>query len=612
MRTVGDLSAGVIGGAWLPWQRARDRCLTCRVRAFCLPVSLSLAASRRFIEDLHLRGTAFSVGPVSFIQREAWLNEIERRRGEPSSWMPAVREVWSGAVSYDDLEDWQAKTVARAVHPDQWVAAVTIDNFDPSESYNRAVLAIRVALDALRLLMPSPHNRKIAAAADYCPPLGLDRLNQVDGHDLTLGSSLNLPGVGGAPGMAVSLINNHQEFLQAAGRRIEVAIAFDPLSLANSCPNLSDRWVNAAHWFGRACGADVDFAALVMLVFSMDVLSGGLQHPGITELLSRLLGIDSNQQVLPDGTTLAKLVSRCWGYRSEIAHGSILAIDKNFGDERTQAEQLARPMLIQYAIELDRYAQRGKTDDRDAFCNSLLQPKASPEKSTTAPAPSHQTRRHRMFAGRKWGAVLGSCLMVLPLAITELLIVGYRGTLEEKRGEIERSRIEYSAKNLNFVLGSIVPEIAMIEFSVMSDRAAQTLTQDKAKEVHNAYLSAMASQLSGVAMSLAEANDPTELDALGTKLASMRDKVASDGGVGEGTGELYGVIAEKLRERGRRLAAIRLKEPNLQDDIDKLEGRIDAMRRGATVLQIIGLLLLLWFEFFNVEVLHPHKTEAGS
>ena len=78
--------------------------------------------------------------------------------------------------------------------------------------------------------------------------------------------------------------------------------------------------------------------------------------------------------VLSDGTTLAQLVSRCYGYRSEIAHGSILAIDQNLSQERMQAEQLAWPMLIKYAVEIDKYALAKGADDRDAFRTSIPLP----------------------------------------------------------------------------------------------------------------------------------------------------------------------------------------------------------------------------------------------
>jgi hypothetical protein len=370
-RTLGELlpifAKGETGQEWKQFrERFRERLEDRRGRiTHYMPVWL-------FVRQ---QAPAFPIGPVTFMQRDAWLREIERRRGEPSSWMPAVRDVWSGEITFADLQVQSARTAAKSVRADQWVAAVTIDRFEPAESYNRAVIAIRVALDTLRLLMPSPHNRRIATAADHRPPVGLDRLSQVDNHDLAVGTSLNVPGVSGAPGMAASLISGNRGLLDAAGRRIEVSIAPDPLSLKDRCPRLSDRWVNAAHWFGRACQADVDFAALVMLIFSMDVLSGGLEDDGIAELSSRLFGIDREKEVLP-GVTLNQLVIKSYKYRSEIAHGSILAIDKNFSDERMHAEQLAQAMLRQYVLQLDKYAAAGGDDDRDAFCTSLPQPKA--------------------------------------------------------------------------------------------------------------------------------------------------------------------------------------------------------------------------------------------
>jgi hypothetical protein len=144
----------------------------------------------------------------------------------------------------------------------------------------------------------------------------------------------------------------------------------------HACPKLADRWCNAVHWFGRACLSDGDFVAVVMLVIALDVLCGGKRDEGITELTARLTNTAISAPVLPDGTTLKRLVDRTYKLRSEVAHGSVLAVHAMLDVERAELESLAAVAIGTYAVQLHGYAQKGGVDDRDAFLNSL--PPAKP------------------------------------------------------------------------------------------------------------------------------------------------------------------------------------------------------------------------------------------
>jgi hypothetical protein len=79
---------------------------------------------------------------------------------------------------------------------------------------------------------------------------------------------------------------------------------------------------------------------------------------------------------LTDGTTLKALVNRLYGYRSEIAHGSILGLDQELQQDRALAEWLTAIMLFAYVFKLDAYAASRGGDDRDAFFNALPTPAA--------------------------------------------------------------------------------------------------------------------------------------------------------------------------------------------------------------------------------------------
>jgi hypothetical protein len=128
--------------------------------------------------------------------------------------------------------------------------------------------------------------------------------------------------------------------------------------------------VNAVHWFGLACVADADFTAAGMHIIALDILSGGLEQRGIAELMARLTGTSLSAQMVR-GKTLAGLVNDHYKRRSEIAHGSILAVLEDLDEERAVLSQLAQAALSEYVLKLDAYMQAGGKDDRDAFRMSL-------------------------------------------------------------------------------------------------------------------------------------------------------------------------------------------------------------------------------------------------
>ena len=75
--------------------------------------------------------------------------------------------------------------------------------------------------------------------------------------------------------------------------------------------------------------------------------------------------------ILTDGTTLKSLVSRLYGYRSKIAHGSILGLDERLRADRGWAEWLAAAMHVAYVAA-------GGADDHDAFFGALPPTPAAP------------------------------------------------------------------------------------------------------------------------------------------------------------------------------------------------------------------------------------------
>ena len=345
----------------------------------------------------------FSIGPVRFFPRGVWVDEVGARLGSDPEWREPLTALWAGqrlhggstlagakavvrglvarrltwsnwrgtfrfhSEAVEPRRNSNARSMVRFANPDQWIASAHVIGFGRDASNKRGLLATRIALDTIRLVLAQGRRQLIRTAADNVTPFSVDGVSQPQGGDVSRRWQANRPGVSGGPGLAQTIVTSSTALFEAAGHCIEAATN---VQSAHGCPKLAERWLNACHWFGRACLSDADFTAVVMLVISLDVLSGGLMDKGIVELVARLHDIPASQLVLPS-MTLRKLVEDTYKLRSEVAHGSILAINGQMDVERSRLESLAAVAIEAYAIKLDAYAAQGGSDDRDDFRESL-------------------------------------------------------------------------------------------------------------------------------------------------------------------------------------------------------------------------------------------------
>jgi hypothetical protein len=341
----------------------------------------------------------FSVGPVEFVERFAWLDRVESMEGQTPRWRDQVERIWAPPALTKEgpgwLNRWLASvkrcflkaprvqamtdvslehavnTISRFSASEQRVACVELRGFDRSEAERRGLLATRLAVDTIRLLVPGFNKARIVTAADHGPPRTIDRLSQVHGKGVTAGWHAHHSGVGGAPNMARDLISEESALLTAAGNCIRVAISPTPTN--EPLPLLANRWNNALHWYGRGCSAEADFIALPMFGFAMDILAGGKSmEAGIRSLAAALFVKTPHDPITSDGTPLSAVVRRLYEYRSKIAHGSLLAVDLRMDEERALAVSFANAMLYLYVIRLAEYRiDTNAVDDEEEFLRWL-------------------------------------------------------------------------------------------------------------------------------------------------------------------------------------------------------------------------------------------------
>jgi hypothetical protein len=116
-----------------------------------------------------------------------------------------------------------------------------------------------------------------------------------------------------------------------------------------------------------------------MLAISLDILSGGGEARGIVEILSLLTGHDPKAPVLREvPTSLETVVNRAYKLRSEIAHGSILALHGDWEEPRVQMGELAAAALKEYVLAVEEYQCAGGADGRDEFADWLRKGRPAP------------------------------------------------------------------------------------------------------------------------------------------------------------------------------------------------------------------------------------------
>lgn len=335
----------------------------------------------------------FSVGPVDFVDRSGWLDKVEHLRGSRPAWRSGVEANWrltgnanSGVDGGGDSPvELAISTVTRFAVAEQRIACVAISSFDDREANRRTLLATRIAIDSLRLLIQGSNKQRISTAADHGPPRAIERLRQTVGQDLLSGSGMDLPGVGGKPGAAQELIDTSEDFRNAAGNCITVIIS--PTPALETLSELSQRWCNAIHWYGRACVSDADFVALPMFGFTLDILCAGKEESGIRDLACALFERKADDSVRTDGLTLKAAVRKVYEWRSKIAHGSLLAVDLSLESERILAESIANAMLYQYVMKLETYRLTSSPLDTGEGFLKWLQENPPSARSPTVATP---------------------------------------------------------------------------------------------------------------------------------------------------------------------------------------------------------------------------------
>ncbi|MGD9967490.1 MAG: hypothetical protein AB7Q23_10180 [Hyphomonadaceae bacterium] len=339
---------------------------------------------------------AFNVGPVRFQQREDWLRHVSSRAKGDVGWPDRVRRIWTRKRSWLDYldrkaisrqvrrfllrrKDWPFITNLRRAHMDldtesvlemvgecRWVAAVHVVGNELGRSGERAKYGVRLAIDALGLLLSASQASELRGPGDELHSRHTVTLSLYEGLDLNAGHHMDAPHLFTTGETAKKYIDATSEYREAAGWAISAVLDSDG---AQPFSSLRRRWCDALYWFGEARRSSADFSALVLYGISIDVLSKGRGANGISDMLAGLFGIGVDDKLMKDGDTVRQIVSDIYEKgRSQFGHGGRPALIEDLPVSRATADSVAARALDLY---LDRLRLYGGDDDIDVFLAAL-------------------------------------------------------------------------------------------------------------------------------------------------------------------------------------------------------------------------------------------------
>jgi hypothetical protein len=293
---------------------------------------------------------AFSIGPVTFEPRAAWL---ARKAQEGDVSRVTVRRVlasWSGAKlakRKHGIDALRERDVLDAVGNCAYVCSVRTQGLSSEAGRLKAQKAAHMALASVALRWRTPSRALDGFRLLVDPGIRLQRsLVFITGVRTLAGSHL----VGRPHGQSISAVDWLAEYDAYKDDYVVIgeAIAYFLSPTGTSTrPKFMNLLAQALLWFHEACREEVDLMAIVKFVATLDALASGGKSGGIKRLVNKQLGIQNDQLIRENGPTLKAAVDEIYGHgRSRTVHGVNDRLGHDWSSTRRLAEEFARLCLI--------------------------------------------------------------------------------------------------------------------------------------------------------------------------------------------------------------------------------------------------------------------------
>ena len=317
---------------------------------------------------------AFVLGPVSLMNRELWLQQVDFSEKAKASYLnlPAENKRWKEAISSamrsrDSSPDLQglASAIWPAIKRHGYMIGVTIEGKDRVLSRRLAEIVCRTALDGLSLCFGDLGFFEHQVLASERLPPGLNySIVETDGALWGPGSYAGREIRDLRDDVLESVCKDYTDYFTHLGKILSAVVT--PSNATH--PLLSQRWTTSLNWYAEGARESNSAIALAKFGSSLDVLASGGKANGITGMLENLLGCSRETEVVrgEKPRTLSALVAEVYeSGRSQILHGTHIDQLKSFDEAKAYASQLARLALLVAAERLMTFT--GSDEEDKAF-----------------------------------------------------------------------------------------------------------------------------------------------------------------------------------------------------------------------------------------------------
>lgn len=292
----------------------------------------------------------FSIGPVQFEARPAWLTRKLSEGDVSKTTAQRVTRVWTGGklrkrkTSVDSMRE---RDILDAVGGCPYVCSVHTEGLASEAGRLKAQTAARLAMTsiALRWAVASKALDGFRLLVD--PSVRRQRSLVFKPKVKTL-SGGNLKGLPHGPTIspqdwAKELVKCREDF-DVVGEAIAYYLSADGKAAR---PALMNTFTQALLWFHEGCRDEVDLMAVVKFSACLDALASGGKSNGIRGLIRARLGLEDNKPIRKDGPTMHEAVEEIYSSgRSRTIHGTNNKIGDDWSSTRALAEQFARLCLV--------------------------------------------------------------------------------------------------------------------------------------------------------------------------------------------------------------------------------------------------------------------------
>ncbi len=317
---------------------------------------------------------SFDVGPVKFVHeseffasnKDEFANLPEKIKSRHQARVAAEIEKGFPAANAASAEQ-SAKLANHLVdglltsfREFNWFAVVDVPPCEAKVSYERALFAVKGALNIIKLLLGAQYTYRLRTAEDHGHAVKAAKLKRKADGELEISLSTTPTDNTVGENWLQALTNQSGSFFALAAHVLTQCAGLD------KPPHLCARFIDALYWFGDAIAERSPAAKIVKFVSAIERIAGtGLENDstgkprGVTDIVTVRAAILHSNATGVSFADSKREIAQIYDCRSDLVHGSISPFDESVAAQVVKTHEGTRMIVL---VALDFFNSIGLDD----------------------------------------------------------------------------------------------------------------------------------------------------------------------------------------------------------------------------------------------------------